>query len=246
MARTQIDGDSVRDKSITADDLSDSANPYASKAPKIYQLTGFRSNFVSIDYTILNLYPKRHISKGEVYKVDWFKTKIGEELSDLILTVDISYTRDSSGFALSRVTRRRWVNNDDSYNSKEKITNKDYTINVSEMIHEGKARRELLVDSIQIPVMQGMLMVLLPLAHTQEDVLMMGRAFMDDYDLDFKKFINNSSTITNKNDVNYGRKTIVVKLENESNPNHVLWLDLAPSIFGGATIRQYLINEFSI
>ncbi|MFQ6611368.1 MAG: hypothetical protein ACE5D7_11315, partial [Fidelibacterota bacterium] len=61
----------------------------------------------------------------------------------------------------------------------------------------------------------------------------------------------NSSTITDPVDPNYGRKTIVVKIENEQNPEYVKFLDVAPAVpgtpFNGTvSIRNYLIQEFSI
>lgn len=243
MARTQIDGDLIRDKSIGVDDLTDAVNIYSSKAPKIFKLSGFYKNHTQIDYTLLNLYPKRYILKGEIYKVEWYADS---ELTNLVLLVDITYYRDAAGFAISRQTRRRWVNNDDTFNTVEKITNKEYSINHNEMIKEGKKRRELLVDNLQIPVMQAMMSILLPNSWTEEDVILRGRQFLDEYDVEFSKFIHNSSTVNKKSDPNYGKKTVVVKLENETNTEYTSWLDEPCSLLSGASIRQYLINEFSI
>lgn len=246
MARTQLDGDAIKDKTVTESDLADSVNPYALNQPKIYKIAGYRRNFKNINYKILGLFPKYFINRGEVYRVEYFKEYDGSKFSDLILVVDITYERAPSGFALSRTVRRRWVNNDEGFNSDEKITIKNYRVNHFKMISEGKKRRGLLVDNMQIPVMTAMTHALVPDGSSEEDILMLGRKFLDDYEDEFKKFIDNSSTVTDSVDPNYGKKRIVVRLENEASTDHLTWLDKAPAIFGGASIRQFLINEFSI
>ena len=50
------------------------------------------------------------------------------------------------------------------------------------------------MQSIQIPAMTFMMEVLMTLGYTQQAVVLLGRAFMDDYDQDFNKFVENSIT----------------------------------------------------
>lgn len=149
------------------------------------------------------------------------------------------------------MTTRTWINKDDSENTEKKITSKYYFINPSDMIDEGLKRRKLLVNNIQMPMLTFMSEVLLPLGYNQEAVVLMGRTFMDTYESDLNNFVENSSTITDPADENFGKKTIVVHVENNDaagvNADFNLWLDKAPPSLGGlVTIRQYLVGEFSI
>jgi hypothetical protein len=228
--------------------------------PKIYDMVRAEArhkHLHNIDYkkdinSGLTLIPKRTVTQGEVTKVEWYKTLDGNQVpTDLVIIVDIAYTRDTTGFATFRTTARTWINRDGTENSDKKYTTKFYFVNPSDMITEGLKRRKLLVSSIQIPTLTFMMEVLMPLGHTQQSVVLKGREFMDDYDGDFNRFVENSSTITNPADPNVGRKSIIVQLEDNAvdgrNATYNAWLDLAPGSLGGmTTIRQYLINEFNI
>lgn len=226
------------------------------KVPKILDLTKeFSKHFHAINYVkglSQSLIPKRTVTKGEVTKVVWYKS-LDKNMNpvDPILKTEVVYNRDSSGFALSRVTTRTWYNLDGSENKEKKITNKYYLINESDMINEGIKRRGLLVKNLQIPVIKGMTAALIPQGYSETAALLLGRHFMDDYRISFEDFKQNSSTITDATNSNYGRKSIVVKLENEINSEYVKFLDVAPAVpgtpFDGTiSIRNYLIQEFSI
>lgn len=228
--------------------------------PKILDMvtSGVRHKSVhDIDYKTeiasgMKLIPKRTVTRGEVTKVEWYKTlDANQSPVDLVLVVDITYTRDATGFALFRNTVRTWINRDGSEYADKKITTKFYFVNPSDMITEGYSRRKLLVQSVQIPVLTFMVEVLTPLGYNQTSIVLKGRAFMDDYESDFSKFIENSSTVTDPSDPNVGRKNVIVQLEDQSidgrNAGYNEWLDKAPpSLGGGITIRQYLIGEFDI
>lgn len=229
-------------------------NDKSLKKPKIYDLakSGVKGkHFHAINYkTELSqaLIPKRTVVKGEVQKVEWYSALDGSNNpTDKILTVDINYTRDASGFAISRQTDRKWVNLDETDNEEVKTTEKHYFVNPSDQINEGVKRRSLLVESIQLPVLSMMVQVLTPLGYSQESVLLKGRKFLDDYEVEFNNFVKNSSTETNPASPDFGKKNIIIKLENESATEYTEWLDLAPAMLGGTTtIRQYLLNEFDI
>ena len=225
----------------------------ALKVPKICdyvkeELKG--KHFHDIDYKTeltQSLIPKRTVVKGEVQRVEWFQSMdVNNNPVNKILDVSIVYQRDASGFAISRQVTREWTNKDESVNPLPKLTSKYYFVNPVDQIEEGIKRRGLLVKSIQMPTMLAMMHVLMPLGQSQGQVLLQGRQFMDDYETDFSKFVASSSSITDINDPNFGKKTVVVRLEEEAEASRVLWLDAAPAILGGATIRQYLINEFTI
>jgi hypothetical protein len=222
------------------------------KVPKIIGMAKeYSKHFHAINYIKgLNqsLIPKRTVVQGEVVKVEWYKSLDAQmQPTDLVLKVDITYTRDATGFATSRVTTRTWINLDESENEDTKVSNKYYFVNPSDMIDEGLRRRKLLVSSIQIPTLTAMTEALMPLGYSQEACVLKGRAFMDDYENDFNKFVDNSSTITDPASPDVGMKSIVVRLRDEDKLDYVEWLDKAPPSLGGTTtIRQYLMNEFSI
>jgi len=230
------------------------------KIPKIIDLAKSEAkskHFHNIIYTSnkelkSSLIPKRTVVKGEVTKVEWYRTLDANMApTDLVLVSDITYTRDATGFAQFRSTNRTYINRDGTENIEVKNSQKYYFVNLSDMITEGYKRRKLLVESMQIPSMTFMMEVLMPLGYTQLAVVMLGRAFMDDYESDFNKFVDNSSTITDPSDPNVGMKSIVVQLQDNTvdgrNADYNLWLDKAPPSIGGqTTIRQYLISELSI
>lgn len=212
-------------------------------------------HFHNIDYKKelnTSLIPKRTITRGEVTRVEWYSSLDENNAPEnLVLIVNIDYTRNASGFATSRVTTRIWINKDETENSEVKTTVKYYFINPSDMIDEGLKRRKLLVNNIQLPTLTFMSEALMPLGYTQESVILHARKFMDDYETDFSKFIENSSTITNPADADFGKKSVIVELENSDvdgrNKDYHVWLDAAPASLGGMiTIRQYLVGEFSI
>ena len=74
----------------------------------------------------------------------------------------------------------------------------------------------------------------------------MGRDFIDRHENEFQKFIESSSTVTDPNDPNFGRKKVVVAIETAANSTDT-WLKNAPPSLGGSiTIENYLVAEFSI
>ena len=221
--------------------------------PYIYDLVkaGASKHFQSIDYKnelVQSLIPKRTTTQGEVTLVEWFQSLDGSNNPiNKVLDVAVVYTRDATGFALYRTTTRTWYNRDGSANLDTKVTTKYYFVNSVDQIKEGKRRRKLLVDSIQIPVLGKVMEVLIPLGYSDTACLLKGRQFMDDYELDFNKFVNNSSTITDAASPDFGMKTIRVKFRDEADVNHIEWLDKSPASLGGTTtIRQYLLTEFDI
>ena len=230
------------------------------KVPKIYDFVNPQiasKHHHDINYKTelkagVKFVPKRTIVQGEVVKVEWYeKVDENQQLQNKVLVVDIVYTRDATGFALFRQTTRTWINRDDTDNNDPNITVKPYFINQTDMIDEGIKRRKLIVKSVQIPTLTFMTEALMPLGYSQQSVVLQGRAFMDNYETEFNNFADNSSTITDPADPNFGKKSIVARLE-DNDPNGVnkdynIWLDANPPSLGGLkTIRQYLIEEFSI
>lgn len=195
-----------------------------------------------------SLIPKRTVVKGEITSVTHFKELDQNNTPTTpILRVDIDYTRDATGFAISRQTTRTWFNINGTENPEKKITNKYYFVNGSDQIQEGIKRRRLLVENIQIPVLGLVMEAMMPTGSSQTECLLMGRSFMDEYELEFNRFIENSSTITDSNSSDFGMKSIRVKIRDEANPSHTIWMDKTPASLGNTTtIRQFLMEEFNI
>ena len=115
---------------------------------------------------------------------EWFSDP---ELTNKVIRVEIVYTRDYFGFAVSRTTTRMWVLSNEQYCPIVKVTEKKYTINMLDQITEGKKRRENIVNGVQMPTMQFMITTIQGVS--QSVILLMGRDFMDRFSLHFKNFI---------------------------------------------------------
>jgi len=202
------------------------------------------------------------INKGEMNVVTWYRYMDLEFINGLpvrnysvpVLRTETTWSRDSSGFVISKNPPiRTWFNRDGTENTDKKIMDDPYYYEDFEKIDEGIKRRKLLVKAIQIPIMNLIAEVMTPLGMSTEVVLLRGRKFLDDYDIEFNKFKHNSSSITDTHledgspNPDFNLKTIVVKFRDELDPDHVEWLDKKPLSLGGAiTIRDHLIQEFSI
>lgn len=218
--------------------------------PKIVSLTQVKkTDFREIDYKTevdVNLYPKRTFVRGELTLVEWFKNLDQNGVfSDLVLKVEMVYVRDPFGFPLTRTTTRTWINNNETENPLQRITYKNYAVSPLAQIEEGLRRRGNIVNSIQLPTMGLMIEALSPPPYnlTQDVILFMGREFLDRFEGEFDRFVKNSSTVTDLADPNFGRKTVVVELEDAAATTD-LWLNETPASLQGASILQYLKNEF--
>lgn len=250
----RVDGDANGFTIYLVNDLVDwsgidaevsSHNGAKGSQPRIYALCDVglqKLDFRDIDYTIKNLFPKRVFSQGELQSVEWY---IESTFQTKVLKAEMSYTRDGNGFATYRETLRTWINEDDSENPLTKLTSKFYT--PLEMIQEGKRRRGNIVDGVQIPTLSFMLETMVnPPTVTQDMVLLIGRDFMDRFEDEFNKFIDNSSTVTDPADPDFLKKKVVVAIENAANSTDP-WLKNKPASLGGSiSIENYLVSEFSI
>ena len=202
------------------------------------------------------------ILKGELQKVTWFRYMEYQTINGIptrvysvpVLKTETSWLRDASGFAIAKNPPvRTWYNEDGTENSEVKVMDDPYYYEDFEQIDEGVKRRTLLVKAIQKPTQMLIAEVMMPLGMSLETVLLRGREFLDDYDLEFNKFKQSSSSIidTHLEDGNinpeFNKKSIVVKLQNEQKEHHKEWLDKIPLSLGGIkSIRDYLVSEFDI
>lgn len=244
----EVDLESTQDEQIRAVVISHQGLP--KPRAKIFDFVSEEvrgKDFREIDYIVEplpNLKPKRTFTRGELQKVEWFSD---DQLTNKIIEVNITYTRDAFGFATDRITERKWLDQYNNFLPDTKITTKKYTL--LEMIQEGKRRRGNIVDGVQLPVFSFLQEAASdqenPYGLNPETVLLYGRDFMDRFNSQFKNFVDNSSTVTDMNNPNFGKKNVVVAFEEASATTDPA-LNFQPTVLGGASILQYLINEFSI
>lgn len=177
-----------------------------------------------------SLYPRRTFVKGELQKVEWHSNT---ECSDLILKVDISYTRDPIGFAIERETIRTWVNEDETENKDKKTTKKNYTINEIDQIQEGIRRRGNIIKSLQKPIL-GLMIITKDqdpalTGLSDGEIVLVGRDFLKLHQSSFQSFESESHKQI---------QTDIVAATDQ-------WLSNV--IDGnGTTVRDYILNELNI
>lgn len=167
------------------------------------------------------LFPVRVFVQGELQSTYWYSDI---EKEDLVLKVEVEYTRDGLGFAKTRKTVRTWIREDGTEHEWVKTSIKEY--DMLAQINEGIRRRGNIVKGIQMPVL-GMMMQTIQGKEAGE-IILMGRDFLKKYQSDFTAF---------QNDSNAG---IIAAIQSATEE----WLD--NPIGGGATIRTYIINELDI
>ena len=238
------------------------------KKPLIYQYAKAEASskhFHNIDYKkelTVRLQKESKIVKGEMQVVTWYRHMEFQVVNGLpvrvysvpVLKTENKWERDDSGFVIYKHPPvRTWFNFDGTENEETKEMEDPYYYEDFEVIDEGYKRRTLLVKAIQIPTMNLIAEVMVPLGMAVEIVLLRGRKFLDDYDNEFNKFRHNSSSVTETHledgspNPDFNKKSIVVKLREESDPEHSEWLDKKPLSLGGAiSIRDHLMSEFDI
>lgn len=168
------------------------------------------------------LFPVRTFVKGELRSVYWYSDI---EKKDLVLKVEVEYTRDLLGFAKTRKTVRTWLREDGTEHESTKISIKEY--DPLAQIDEGVRRRGNIVKSIQMPILGFMLATIKD--KSSKEIILMGRAFLKKYQTDFMAFQNES---------NSGIIQAILQADEE-------WLEniiAAPS----TTVRDYIVNELDI
>jgi hypothetical protein len=167
------------------------------------------------------LFPVRTFIKGELQSTYWY----GDEAhKDLVLKVEVIYTRDQLGFATRRITTRTWLREDGTEHEDKKLSIKTY--DSLAQIKEGIKRRGNIVDGLQIPVLGLMMQVVDNM--TSSEILILGREFLKQHQTSFIAFVNESN-----------HSVIYDMLDAQDE-----WLDI--EVFPGLTIRGYILNELNI
>lgn len=199
---------------------------------------------VGLNYkTHLNtsLKPKRTFIQGELQMVEWFADYDAnlDLYSDLVLRVEVTYTRDAAGFALHRDTTRTWLCEDDTDATPVKVTRKYYV--GKERDEEGVKRRKNITAQIKSAVGNHLVLSASdptdPIeAQTQLDI---GRQFYEDREVEITHFIELS------------RQEIHANIADDVTASPDAWLDdnlkITPTFTHPTlTVRDYLLAELNI
>lgn len=173
-----------------------------------------------------SLYPKREFVFGELQKIDWYSDTA---LTDLVLTVEVTYNRNPLGFAVDRETHRKWVMENGEYHPDVKITKKDYTINPQDQLDEIIKKRTNNVRQIILALI-GLVSATEP-GMDEADVIASGRDFFDKHDHERNLYVNDGSESLEE----------AVRSETEFS-----WLDNdIIALTGLPSIRSYIIYNLS-
>lgn len=112
-----------------------------------YKLTGDNIDPIDIDYDILGLQKKRFIVKGELVKVEYYRTYDGITYTDLLLEENRTYNKDALGIAQTRGILINWFLEDGSVGCTKGWT-KYYS--PDEAIQEGITRRNNMISVAKV------------------------------------------------------------------------------------------------
>lgn len=185
--------------------------------------------------------PKTDANGGQV--LDTFSRPVFE-YENLIARVDFELVYDSFGFILEKKAWLKWYRVDGVISEESKNIGRVYdpVLDYELRVEEGKLRRESIINGIQLPVLDMLKQVYSELSTLE--LLTKGRSFLDNYDEEFRDFIDKSKSISDPASVDFGKKEIWVKIRDHSVPSDDEWLDA--DLGEGKTARQYILDELDI
>lgn len=140
----------------------------------------------------IRLQPKTTMVLGEIRRIEYYasaeQSGFNITYSDLIVSEDFAYTRDSNGFALSRVHTIAWYKEDGTPHEETKIRTKIYPSD--ESYREGVRRRANIFDALTMEV-AGMLLAT-ETTGTSLEKIALGRQLMKDMKTSIDLFIDAS------------------------------------------------------
>jgi hypothetical protein len=177
------------------------------------------------------LFPKDYFNKGELYKMEYFAD---DDLTEIIIEVNIVYERDAMGFATKRTTTRSWYLEDGTISPDTKVTVKIYRQGTLGPIEEGIRRRGNIVKGIQMPILGMMLATITTKSGESEPerqarCITLGRRFLEQNKVAFTNFIEDSN------------RQISQDVEESTD----FWIDNVIDD-NGTTIRGYVISSLDI
>ena len=166
-----------------------------------------------------------------MYKTEYYAN---DDLTDLVLKVDINYIRDSLGFAQERTTTRTWIKENEESHEDVKTTKKYYRQGTLSPIEEGVRRRGNVIKGLQMPIL-GMMMATIPPQQNENEearksrIIKLGRKFLAENKEKFTFFVEDSN------------REIVEDVQESTD----FWIDNIIDA-QGTTIRAYIIAQLSI
>jgi hypothetical protein len=189
----------------------------------------------------IKLHRKSILVKGECIREEFYAsvsvnpTTGALTYSNLIVKEETTYTRNSLGFPVSKLSTISYMLRDGTYHPTIKTISKVYSS--LEQISEGKTRRGNLVDNLQMPCIGLISIAMTGSQNPSTAVILEGRRFLADYKNEFESFVAASD------------KAILSCFNDVNNPKYAAssnysWIDAQTPY--GITIRQFLINELTI
>jgi hypothetical protein len=175
---------------------------------------------VNLDYKTgltSRLHAKRTIVLGEVTQVEWYQNYDGTTFSDLVIKVNILYTRDPMGLAIYRDTTREWYHEDSTLAQPIKSTRKWYLGNDRSMELEKRAKNAL---AAQKTAGLGAIVVDQITNHgkTQSEAVAIGIGYADEW---FTYFSQQVSNFKETNSRQYW--DAIIDLENQTPELDLQW-----------------------
>ena len=199
---------------------------------KIYNYTknvkpdNFQQPPYDLNYDILDLHKKRHFSKGELYKVEYYGQYdfFSNIYNDLILTENRAYYRINE-MVYKREMEILWYFSDGNIGAIKNHT-KFYT--KEESLSFGERRRRNCITNLKINAV-GLIMAVSGI--TQLEAEAVGWVFLQEFNNEISVYIEGA------------QQFLLNALATTT--NHP-WLDGMLPMLGGASVRQYLYSELWI
>ena len=236
------------------------------KIPLIYdfvkdELRSKHFHNIDIDNDLTTTLQKEStIVAGEIIKEVFYRKMTYENIDGFpirqyetpVLKIETSYIKDATGFTIGKnPPLTTFYNKDGTENEETKQLDQPYYYEDFEQIEQSVKRRQLIDMDIQKKALKHIFSALSVSGYTLEACMLKAMEFADAYEDLRNKYKDNSSVVSDPNNDDFGKKHIVVALEDDSvdgiNMNFNLWLNAAPASLGGLkTIRQYLIEQYSL
>lgn len=165
--------------------------------------------------------------------------------NNLIADVQFQLFYTPEGFIYQKYAPLAWAMSDgtiDRVNIKDLGKVYDVELEDDKIIQEGIDRRQCIYTSLQMPTLK-ILTAIYP-DKTKMELMALGRDFMTFYTDDFKAYINESQTIVDEDDPDYGLKKIVAKIKHDTTHS---WLNDSVDLGEGEfSVREYLMEQLTI
>jgi len=170
--------------------------------------------------------------QGKPISVEYYEEYDNGLYSNIIARIDFELTYDALGFITQRKELLKFYRENDEVSAEFKDIGRkfDPLYDAEARILEGVKRRQSIIDNLQLPIL-GVLQYAFSSTMSLNDIVVMGREFLDRFQRDFDLFIKAS------------KKDIITSIGAATD----VWLNFPFTPAGpGVTVRQYIISELTI